>query len=1046
MKFTNIIPFKICLILLFLCCLMPVRAALTDGLILHYDFESITGTTVYDVSHHSADGTMYGSPSVVTGYSGSAVSFPLATDYLQLPQGIVTSLTNYTISTWVNVSALSMWSRIFDFGSGTNYNMFLTPLSGNSTLRFAIKNGGGEQLIDAATSLKAGEWVNVVVTFTWNATTLVGSGKLYVNGMLAGTNDAMNITPSMLPTTTQNYLAKSQYADPGLNGAIDDFRIYNRVLTDNEILEINGFPSDLMAAYSSIGIAGDLTAVKANLTLPTVTTTGNYPITWTSTATDVISTTGTVTRPKYFDQMVSLTATITVVRDGKTVKLSKDFSVTVVATGTIHWESMLLENDVYKYLVSTSEPAADWYKSSFSDAAWASAKGSFGYGDNDDTTIIAKCNSLYMRKQLVVTDATQIDNLILDIDYDDAFVFYINGVEAARSTNVTATVPAYNATLTVDHEATMYSGGSPERYILKPSMLVNGTNTFAVHILNQNLTSSDLSARVFLQARIHGDGIQYHPVPTWFSEPVTTGTSNLPFIMVSTNGQTIISNTKIMADMKVLNSATGTNNLTDTTFEYNGKIGIEIRGNSSATFPKKSYTVETRTDTASNLNVRLLGLPKENDWVFNGPYPDKTLMRNALAYKLGNLTGKWSPRTKFFELYVNGTYQGVYILIEKIKVDKNRLNLANLSAADTIGDGLTGGYILKIDRPETTDVEGKDYWISPYRAWTTLQQRVFFLFQDPDGGDLKAQQFAYIKKTITDFENAMYSDSYTDKVNGYFPLVDMKSFLDYYIISELSRNLDGYRISTFIHKDKDSKGGKITMGPYWDYDICFGNANFFSAGLTDGWIIDGMGNADGYAMPFWWQKFRLDPYFNSELKKRWNVWTGTYINTTYLNQFIDSCANELIDAQKRNFQAWPILNTYVWPNNYVGGTYANEISYMKNWLSKRITWMDTQIQAIVSLPDNLTTENFPMDLVTYPNPFAEQVNFKFNLTSAGKFELLIVDLMGRVVYSHDENLEAGLQEFPVSASELGGQSNVYLYQVKVNGKVRKSGKLVHLVP
>jgi len=277
-------------------------------------------------------------------------------------------------------------------------------------------------------------------------------------------------------------------------------------------------------------------------------------------------------------------------------------------------------------------------------------------------------------------------------------------------------------------------------------------------------------------------------------------------------------------------------------------------------------------------------------------------------------------------------------------------------------------------------------------------------------------------------------------------LVDMKSFLDYYIISELSRNLDGYRISTFIHKDKDSKGGKITMGPYWDYDICFGNANFFSAGLTDGWIIDGMGNADGYAMPFWWQKFRLDPYFNSELKKRWNVWTGTYINTTYLNQFIDSCANELIDAQKRNFQAWPILNTYVWPNNYVGGTYANEISYMKNWLSKRITWMDTQIQAIVSLPDNLTTENFPMDLVTYPNPFAEQVNFKFNLTSAGKFELLIVDLMGRVVYSHVENLEAGLQEFPVSASELGGQSNVYLYQVKVNGKVRKSGKLVHLVP
>jgi hypothetical protein len=412
---------------------------------------------------------------------------------------------------------------------------------------------------------------------------------------------------------------------------------------------------------------------------------------------------------------------------------------------------------------------------------------------------------------------------------------------------------------------------------------------------------------------------------------------------------------------------------------------------------------------------------------------------------LGNLTGKWSPRTKYFELYLNGEYQGLYILIEKIKVDKNRLNLASLTPIDTIGDQVTGGYILKLDRPESTDVENKDYWVSPYKANTAFQQNEYFLFQSPKGDKLNTYQFNYIRKNITDFEDAMYSDHYQDKVTGFYPFVDLKSFLDYYIITELSRNLDGYRISTFIHKDKDSKGGKITMGPYWDYDISFGNADFFSAGLTAGWVIDGMGNGDSFAMPFWWQKFRLDPYFNDQLKKRWNVWTGTYINSTYLNQFIDSCANELYDAQKRNFQKWPILNTYVWPNNYVGGSYASEISYLKNWLSSRITWMDTQIQAIVSLPDNLTSENFPMDLVTYPNPFVEQVNFKFNLASAGKFELRIVDLMGRVVYSRVENLETGIQEFPISASELGGQSNVYLYQVKVNGKIRKSGKLVRLV-
>ena len=1041
MKLNTLRAIKIVLFTLSCNWLTPSMAALTDGLILHYDFESISNTSVYDDSHHSNDGTLFGSPTVVPGYSGNGVSFPTETDYLLMPQGVVNTLTSYSVSTWVKMASLNGWSRIFDFGSGPGYNIFLTPYSGNGNLRFAIANGGVEQQINSPTALKTSEWTHVAMTFAWNASTNLGVGKLYVNGLLVATNESISLNPTMLPHTTQNYIGKSQYADPALNGAIDDFRIYDRALTDAEILEMNGYTADLMLAYNSINITGDLTNVKTNLTLQTVAGTSNYPVTWTSSAPDVIATNGTVTRPKYFDQNVTLTAKISVVKDGKTITLSKDFSLNVLASQALHWESMILENDIWKYLVPTSEPLATWYQGSFNDAAWTSAKGSIGFGDGDDTTVIAKCISLYMRRQVVVPDVSAIDNLILDVDYDDGFIMYLNGVEVARSSTVTALLPAWNATA-ADHEALMYAGGAPTRFILKPSMLVNGTNTFAFHFMNQSATSSDLSARVFVHARIRSEGIQYHATPSWFTEPVSFENSTIPFIMVNTNGKSIVQNTKITADMKVLNSPFGNNNINDTTFEYNGKIGIEIRGNSSAGFPKKSYTVETRTDSATNLNVKLLGLPKENDWVFNGPYPDKTLMRNVLAYHLGNRTGKWSPRTRFFELYLNGAYQGVYILIEKIKVDKNRLNLATLNAVDTTGDEVTGGYILKLDRPESTDVENKDYWISPYKAWTTLQQREFFLFQDPKGDELNKAQFNYIKNCVTNFENAMYSDNYQDKVKGYFPLIDMKSFVDYYIINELSRNLDGYRISTFLHKDKDSKGGKITMGPYWDYDITFGNANFFGAGSPEGWIIDGMGNADGYAMPFWWQKFRLDPYFNSELKKGWNKWTASFINTTYLNHVIDSCAYELIDAQKRNFQAWPILSTFVWPNNYVGGTYANEISYMKNWLNSRITWMDTQIQALVELPDNLTAERYPMDLVAYPNPFVDQINFKFLLTTTGKFELCIHDLLGRTVYVHEETLDAGLHEFSVPVSDLGATEPLYQYQVKVDGTVRKTGKLI----
>lgn len=723
------------------------------------------------------------------------------------------------------------------------------------------------------------------------------------------------------------------------------------------------------------------------------------------------------------------------------------FAVVMCGTSTaqLHWESLVLESNTWKYLVATSEPASNWYQTSFVDTGWSSGAGGLGFGDSDDATVVGSCNSLYMRTNVTISDLSVIKELILDIDYDDAFVLYINGVECARSANVTGALPAYNAALSVDHEAKMYTGGLPERFTLKTSSLVAGVNTFALQILNKGITSTDLTARVFVQANVNAAGTVFNTTPSWFSEPVTFETSNLPFIFINTNGKTIIANTKIMADMKVLNSISEANNVNDTVFEYNGKVGIEIRGNSSAGFPKKSYTVETRLDDTTSLNVKLLGLGKENDWVFHGPYPDKTLMRNVLAYNLGNKTGRWSPKTHFFELFLNGTYSGVYALVEKIKNDKNRLNLADLNPIDTIGDALTGGYILKLDRPEATDLEGRDYWTSPYRAPTTLQQKEYFIHVDPDGEDIKPVQHNYIKNYITDFENALYSANYMDRILGYYNYVDLISFVDYYIITELSRNLDGYRISTFLYKDKDSKGGKITMGPFWDYDISFGNANFFSAGNTSGWVVDGMGNGDAYAMPFWWKKFRLDPIFNSYLKRRWNEHKANFINTTYLNTLIDSCANDLRTAQKRNFQTWNILNTYVWPNNYVGGTYANELTYLKNWLRDRITWMDGQIQPITDVVQSVpSTETISTEVLTYPNPFVEDVNFKCWLAAGGRLEIEVYDMLGKQLLQYNEQLNEGIHTIPFNISRDLYPGNVFMYRIKLDGKTQSNGKIMRM--
>ena len=140
----------------------------------------------------------------------------------------------------------------------------------------------------------------------------------------------------------------------------------------------------------------------------------------------------------------------------------------------VHWESMIIESDTWKYLAATSEPPSDWMQLNFSDNAWSSAIGGIGYGDGDDATVISACNSLYLRKKVNITDVSSIKDLLLDIDYDDAFVLYVNGTEYARSTNVSGKYPAYNAALTVDHEAKMYMGGLPERFQLNPSLLVNG--------------------------------------------------------------------------------------------------------------------------------------------------------------------------------------------------------------------------------------------------------------------------------------------------------------------------------------------------------------------------------------------------------------------------------------------------------------------------------------------------------------------------------------------------------------------------------------------
>ncbi len=711
--------------------------------------------------------------------------------------------------------------------------------------------------------------------------------------------------------------------------------------------------------------------------------------------------------------------------------------ISMSVSGQTHWESIVKESDLFSYLVPNAIPESGWIQLDFDDSSWESASGGFGYGDNDDNTYVKSTTSIYLRKIFTIPADLVVKKLCLDIDYDDAFIAWLNGKEIARSPNLPSGTPGLTAQLTTDHEAQLYSGGVPDRFMLSPEDLATGDNILSVQVLNWSTTSSDMSARVFLNAEINGATIVYSELPDWFVLPVAAFESNLPIVVINTEGRTIPDEPKIMAKMQVIDNLNGINSLSDTEFTYDGSIGIEIRGNTSQMYPKKSYTVETRFSDGSNNNVELLGFAKENDWVFHGPYSDKSLMRNALAYFIGNGMGNWNPHTRFVELMLNGEYRGVYLVVEKIKRDKNRVDIAKLKPEDTSGDQLTGGYIISIDR----DQEGS--WNSPIMGRTGSVD-VPFSYVDPKYDELAPIQRYYIREHITGFEYILKGENFKDPELGYRPYIDVESFIDYFIITELSRDLDGYRVSVYFHKDKDSKGGKLVMGPFWDYNICFGNADFMQAWSEIGWAEEGIGAGDWYEIPFWWDRFREDPYFETMLKYRWEKLRKNVISKNTINHFIDSCQNLLNDAQKRNFEKFNVLHSYVWPNKYIGGSFQNEINYLKTWIDRRINWLDSRIDAIeASFPNGVEELTFNENkALAYPNPFNENITVEFVINTGSNVEVAIRNVLGQTVAEKTKRCMPGRNAFHFSSGDLGPGGNIFFYTILFDDQKILSGKII----
>ncbi len=506
--------------------------------------------------------------------------------------------------------------------------------------------------------------------------------------------------------------------------------------------------------------------------------------------------------------------------------------------------------------------------------------------------------------------------------------------------------------------------------------------------------------------------------------------SNLPLVLINTNGQNIVSDPKITAWMEIIDNGPGIRNyLTDSANNYNGFIGIDLRGHSSMGFAQKQYGIETRDSSGNNLNASILGMPTENDWVLYAPYNDKSLMRNALTYSLGRDMGRYASRARFCEVLINGEYKGVYTFFEKIKRDNNRVDIAGLTSVDTSGIELTGGYICSLD---WIDNGG---WTSSYPPDPTNpdQNTVFYQYIYPKDVDILPQQETYIQQYVDSFETALTSPTFDDPATGWRKYGDEGSFIDYFLMNEISKNVDGYRLSTFFYKEKITSGGKINMGPLWDFNLAWHNADYCNNQNFGGWAFE-FTDYCSWDFPFWWRRLDQDTMFQNNVRCRWDELRTTVFDTAYIFNYIDSISFLLDESQQRHYIVYPVLGVYLWPNpSPLATSYAGEIANLKSWISLRVSFMDANLPGTcINTSDQLVAVQYKLTLS--PNPATEYAMLQWS--GDDKLTVEIFDAVGRTVYS-------GLHNGNAAKLELSGlDKGIYFVTLVKDSKILIGEKLV----
>jgi subtilisin-like proprotein convertase family protein len=447
---------------------------------------------------------------------------------------------------------------------------------------------------------------------------------------------------------------------------------------------------------------------------------------------------------------------------------------------------------------------------------------------------------------------------------------------------------------------------------------------------------------------------------------LTLSSSNLPLVIINTAGVAIPDEPKIPAGLKIIDNGPGLLNHPGDTPAYEGPIGIEQRGNFSAAMPQKPWGFETRDGLGAELDTALLGMPSEHDWILLANYNDKVFCRNILAFDLFRRMGHWAPRTRLCEVILNGEYQGIYVFTEKIKRDKNRVDIPRLDSTDISGVDLTGGYIFKNDYWDASNS-----WLSPYHPIGHPTFNIRFVYYYPDAADMLTVQKDYLRDYVTLAEDALYGPDFMDPVTGYRAYINDTSFMDYFFVNELARNADGFKKSAYFHKNRNDKDSTIHAGPVWDFDWAWKNIN--ECGLwavTDGsnWAHHINDCGPDVNSPAWMLRFLEDSTFTADLKCRYEMFRTQMLDTAWLFSYVDSIALLVDEAQARHYDRWPILPINVGTPEVdpQPATFAGHIAMFKNWIATRVNWLDANMPGLC-VPVQ-TTAPKAFSFAAYPNP------------------------------------------------------------------------------